>query len=1483
MGQIHHRRRGHFAHSLSSIAARAASGLLLVVTGSLVLDQAVLAQSEPRSEHTLPLVMPASNPVQQGFVRIINHSDHTGTVQIHAIDDAGQRFGPITLDVEAKASAHFNSDDLESGNADKGLSGGIGDGNGNWRLELNTALDIEPLGYVRATDGFVTSMHDLVVEGGSGRYHVPILNPGGNRSQVSRLRLVNPTDTEAQVVIDGLNDRGEQPENQVYFTLPAGEARTISALELESGGSGLNGHFGDSAGKWHLFVTADRPIQVMNLLRSPTGHLANLSTSTSERDFAPPGFAPVDQAAFEALVVGKRIVGDYPSSYVEFVSPGRFREIEGSQAYTGRYTYEKPGPNSGTVEFYYDDGDRCTFHLAFDSASTGTLTYSCDDGSTGTSSWRLVDTSVAGLAPADQAAFNRLMVGRQLDAGTFVLEFVSSGRFVESARSHEVSGSYSYSNTGPNAGTLSLTYDRNEFGGSCTVQLTYASSTTGTWRYTCASGIQDQGNWHLTGMGLEFIDGESTTRTIPENTPAGINAGAPVSARGGEGLTYSIGGTDAGSFDIVPDTGQIRTAVGVTYDYETKRRYFVEVRVADHAGNRDAIDVTINLVDLVPSCGSVDVLDLRTNSGDGRLTVRWTPLPDSDGQARVLGYETEIRRGSTGSWTDRRTFLGRNITGTTYAGLDNEIGYRIRVRPIDSEGDCVWSTPVSGIPTADRAPSDDREYHDRFGPHPVGTPDRHFRLLAPGRCRHHADGLTLDAGCTYEKTGPNAGRIFLEFDDPSRGSCEVTLAYSSLTAGSFVDECFDAGVNTNVPFDRSFRMPRTAPEGEPETVIPRAPRTQEEFDVFAWGREDLIPGLGFGCVPAFDECEISSGDGYTVERQPGTGLPVWTPGRYTYENDGPSRGVLTFQGVDGNSFEFTLEFEPSGNIRATIADTDGVASRWPGMPHLDLTFGAQPVLLPIPPSWPAAIAVEVDFVPEDDSTITGLRERFVPDFGSLLVGSMGLHLDTGDVLKVGPNRVLFSWEFTRRNPEVFDGLEEPERSRKLALNGSKWTVDLAFTSDDAVKFTLTVSREGELPIVVEGVLDLKGNDFNPDEFPEELLLPDDPPQASGEDVAGVDVAATVSAARIGLDDVQVFLVSASGADYRPGDWLEPKDGSNQRMMVVGAGQVTATVSPSSRHTRFSRSDQPSVPGKSSKSSLLTLAPLGTSTGSKTSGFSSEALVESYVSAGLSVAAPVRSSSTGSGIVPLSVVCMQIDRDIPARGTRYFSRPKTAEGPVQTCQRNCVLNRSSNIQGCVWRCEDTIQALRAQSDPRFEHSLPLVMSASNPVQVGFVRIVNHSDRVGTVQIHAIDDSGERFGPVALELEARGEQALQLRRPGIGQRGQGPFRRGRRRRRGLAPRARDNPGHRASRLRSDRRRLRDRHARPRRGGRVDALPRPDIQSGGQSGPGQPIALHQPVRHRGHGGDCRVRRRGRAAGEHREPHRSPHRRANHHGAGA
>ena len=101
--------------------------------------------------------------------------------------------------------------------------------------------------------------------------------------------------------------------------------------------------------------------------------------------------APADEASFNDLVVGKRIVTFHPAVYADFVSPGRFRETVFSDISLGNYTYENTGPNTGTLTFNYDDGARCTASITFDSTTTGTATVACDTGSNLEYSWQLVE------------------------------------------------------------------------------------------------------------------------------------------------------------------------------------------------------------------------------------------------------------------------------------------------------------------------------------------------------------------------------------------------------------------------------------------------------------------------------------------------------------------------------------------------------------------------------------------------------------------------------------------------------------------------------------------------------------------------------------------------------------------------------------------------------------------------------------------------------------------------------------------------------------------------------------------------------------------------------------------------------------------------------------------------------------------------------------------------------------------------------------
>ena len=198
-------------------------------------------------------------------------------MSILAYDDDGTEHGPVTLSLAANGTEHFNSDDLEDGNEAKGLSGGIGSGQGDWRLELGSESKLEVLAYVRTDDGFVTTMHEAVPS----RIHshrAAVFNPASNANQVSSLRLVNPGDEDAEVSITGIDGDGLVTE-EIRVTVPAKASKTLTAQELEGGGSGFEGSLGDGAGKWQLEIEADRPITAMSLLESPTGHLTNLSTA----------------------------------------------------------------------------------------------------------------------------------------------------------------------------------------------------------------------------------------------------------------------------------------------------------------------------------------------------------------------------------------------------------------------------------------------------------------------------------------------------------------------------------------------------------------------------------------------------------------------------------------------------------------------------------------------------------------------------------------------------------------------------------------------------------------------------------------------------------------------------------------------------------------------------------------------------------------------------------------------------------------------------------------------------------------------------------------------------------------------------------------------------------------------------------------------------------------------------------------------------
>ena len=366
-----------------------------------------------QTTHTLPLVRPAGFAGQESLVRFVNRSATSGTVRITAIDDTGRRFGPVTLTLGALRDANITSGDLERGNAAKGLPVGVGNGSGSWRLELVTALTIEPLAYIRTPDGFLTSMHDEAPVSGGGHW-VPFFNPGSNTSKVSHLRIINPGATAATVTVTGRDDGGVAGSGTVRLTLAAGASRTLSAQDLERGGAGFSGRLGDGAGKWRLNVSSTADIQVMSLLSTRTGHLSNLSTARADA-----GGGTIENAV--PITPGETITGSLSSpSDVDYyrlpiASPGTATFWATGEADTVITLHDEDGNDLSAALVSAADGGAT---VAYNSGGRVSVTTGLDDvyarvtgragGSTG--SYSLHNEVVANLAPRIIKRFSTVTV-----------------------------------------------------------------------------------------------------------------------------------------------------------------------------------------------------------------------------------------------------------------------------------------------------------------------------------------------------------------------------------------------------------------------------------------------------------------------------------------------------------------------------------------------------------------------------------------------------------------------------------------------------------------------------------------------------------------------------------------------------------------------------------------------------------------------------------------------------------------------------------------------------------------------------------------------------------------------------------------------------------------------------------------------------------------------------------------------------------------
>ena len=187
----------------------------------------------------------------------------------------------------------------------------------------------------------------------------------------------------------------------------------------------------------------------------------------------------------------------------------------------------------------------------------------------------------------------------------------------------------------------------------------------------------------------------STTRSIAENTAAGTSIGNPVVASvgalllAGGALKYRLEGTDAASFDIDSDTGQLKTKAAL--DYETKTSYSVKVVVYnDHF--MDPIDVTINITDVSnePVVVSNTAPTFKEGSSATRSIASTAAIGTNVGMALQIeddapaGAVYRLSGTDAASFSVEATTLGHGQLKTA-AGL-NKSPYSVTVTVTDSGG-----------------------------------------------------------------------------------------------------------------------------------------------------------------------------------------------------------------------------------------------------------------------------------------------------------------------------------------------------------------------------------------------------------------------------------------------------------------------------------------------------------------------------------------------------------------------------------------------------------------------------------------------------------------------------------------------------------------------------------------------------------------------------------------------------------------------------
>ena len=227
--------------------------------------------------HRVALFHPADSPDAAGRLRLTNRGRHALRAVIAGIDDAGASPGGIvSVEIEADASVLLTAAELEAGGSN--LLGALGDGEGQWRLDIASDGHLAVMNLVETPDGHLTNLSNAATSVRAREAHeAHVVDRFPSSSDLSNergvVRIVNGSGSPASVHIQPLGDDG-WVHPPLTLTLGANEAANLGAWDLELGNAakGLSGGAGSAAGgDWRLEISSDGDIQVLAYVRASNG------------------------------------------------------------------------------------------------------------------------------------------------------------------------------------------------------------------------------------------------------------------------------------------------------------------------------------------------------------------------------------------------------------------------------------------------------------------------------------------------------------------------------------------------------------------------------------------------------------------------------------------------------------------------------------------------------------------------------------------------------------------------------------------------------------------------------------------------------------------------------------------------------------------------------------------------------------------------------------------------------------------------------------------------------------------------------------------------------------------------------------------------------------------------------------------------------------------------------------------------------------